>query len=110
MGIITFKSRAAGDVIMFGKVAQLMLELIGKDRNDARGIVTVAQLPDAIAALRKAAEADKARPLAEEPDADADTKESPRGMGGTVALWQRTAPLIELMTYSLKEEQPVIWE
>ncbi|MCX9155664.1 DUF1840 domain-containing protein [Niveibacterium sp. 24ML] len=108
MGIITFKSRAAGDVIMFGKVAQAMLELIGKDPLDARGIVTVAQLPAAIAALRQAAAADKARaPLDDE---EADPADAPRGMGGPVALWQRAAPLIELMEYSLKEEQPVIWE
>mgnify|MGYP000361404418 CR=1 FL=1 len=60
MSIVTFKSRAAGDVIMFGKVARVLLEVIGKDPDDARGIVTVAQLPGAIAALRDAVAADKA--------------------------------------------------
>ena len=109
MGIITFKSPASGDVIMFTKVAQVLLEVIGKDPNDARGIITVAQLPAAIAALRKAAEDDKAR-SAREPEVADDDEAAPRGMAGPVALWQRVAPLIELMDYSLKESQPVIWE
>ncbi|WP_172202206.1 MULTISPECIES: DUF1840 domain-containing protein [unclassified Niveibacterium] len=108
MSIVTFKSRAAGDVIMFGKVARVLLEVIGKDPDDARGIVTVAQLPGAIAALREAVAADKARTPA--PMDEADDEEAPRGMDGPVALWQRAAPLIELMQYSLAEEQPVIWE
>lgn len=107
--IITFKSRAAGDVIMFGKVAQRMLQIIGKDPNDPRGIVTVEQLPAAISALRKAMEADKA--THKDPvDSDHEEADTPRGMEGHVALWQRAAPLVELMTFSLKESQPVIWE
>jgi len=109
MAIITFKSPAAGDVIMFGKVARVLLEVIGKDPDDARGIVTVAQLPDAIAALRRAASEDKARNEAPASDADED-EDAPRGMEGPVALWQRAAPLIELMQYALAEEQPVIWD
>lgn len=108
MSIITFKSRAAGDVIMFGKVAKVLLEVIGKDPADTRGIVTVAQLPGAIAALRDAVAADKARTPATSDNPD--DEDVPRGMEGPVALWQRAAPLIELMQYSLAEEQPVIWE
>lgn len=107
MAIITFKSRAAGDVIMFGKVAKILLKLIGKDPDDARGIITVTQLPAAITTLREAVAADKARAPAEDAD---DDEASPRGMEGPVALWQRAAPLIELMQYSLAEDQPVIWE
>ena len=106
--IITFKSRAAGDVIMFGNVAQRMLEIIGKDKDDPKGIVTVEQLPGAIAALRAAMAGDK---KSGEPSGQDDDKEdAPRGMEGQVSLWQRAAPLVELMQYSLKESQPVIWE
>ena len=106
--IITFKSRAAGDVIMFGNVAQRMLEIIGKDKDDPKGIVTVEQLPAAIAALRAAMAGDKRG--GEPADQDEDKEDAPRGMEGRVSLWQRAAPLIELMEYSLKDDQPVIWE
>ncbi len=108
--IVTFKSRAAGDVIMFGNVAQRMLEIIGKDKHDAQGIVTVEQLPGAIAALRASIAADKdkrAEPAAQDDDVN---DEAAHGMEGAVALWQRAAPLVELMEYSLKESQPVLWE
>ena len=106
--LITFKSRAAGDVIMFGEVAQTLLEILGKDRNDSRGIITLAQLPGAIATLRAAIAADKARAAGVETDEE--DEDAPRGMAGNVALWQRAAPLLELCEYSLKDELPVIWE
>ena len=57
--MITFQSQAAGDVMMFGDVAKQMLKIIGKEPADA-GIVTVAQLPAAIAALKDAIAADRA--------------------------------------------------
>jgi hypothetical protein len=46
--IVTFQSPASGDVIMFGDVAQRMMKLMGKEPTD-KGIVTVEQLPEAIA-------------------------------------------------------------
>ena len=58
--IVTFKSPASGDVIMFGDVAKRMMEIMGKDASD-KGIVTVEQLPDAIARLQAAIAADKAQ-------------------------------------------------
>ncbi|HSD37112.1 MAG TPA: DUF1840 domain-containing protein [Rhodocyclaceae bacterium] len=105
--LITFKSRAAGDVLMLGKNGQQMLGIIGKDAQDARGIVTVEQLPAAIAALSAAAAADRARPVAVQNDDDDD---APKGMGAPVALAQRIVPLLELCQYALRDKEPVIWE
>ena len=51
--IITFKSRATADTIMFGDVAKDLLSLMGK-AFEPRGIITLEQLPDAIARLRQA--------------------------------------------------------
>ena len=51
--IVTFQSKASGDVIMFGDVAHRMMELMGKEVGD-QGIVTVAQLPAALASLKAA--------------------------------------------------------
>ena len=38
--LIIFKSKAAGDVMMFGDVAHSLMEIMGKDPGD-KGIVTV---------------------------------------------------------------------
>ena len=55
--LVTFKSRAGADVIMFGDAARRLIEVLGKDAGDARGIVTVEQLPSAIARLQSAIDA-----------------------------------------------------
>ena len=43
-----FRSRATGGVTMIGKTAEQVLKIIGKSP-DATGIITVAQIPAAIA-------------------------------------------------------------
>jgi len=108
--IITFKSRAAGDVIMFGDVAKRMMEIMGKEFS-AQGIVTVEQLPDAIARLRAAMAEDKARQAggADDDDGEPRLEAAPGGTRPFVALAVRAAPLVELLAYSLKEETPVVW-
>lgn len=107
--IVTFKSPAAGDVIMFADVAQRMMEIMGKEAT-ATGIVTVAQLPDAIARLRAAVAADKAQrasladkdPPHNEASEDGDKRDP-------VSLAQRAVPLLELLEWSLKKNKHVTW-
>ena len=102
--LITFKTRAAGDVIMFGKVAGQLIEILGKDGEDPTGIITVGQLPGAIARLEAAITADKER-CAGKADESGE-----RGIAEPVALWQRAAPLLDQFRHALREEQVVIWE
>ncbi|HQR05083.1 MAG: DUF1840 domain-containing protein [Proteobacteria bacterium] len=107
--IITFRSAAAGDVIMFGDVARRLMELMGKSPDD-QGIVTVEQLPAAIATLRTAVEDDRRRWSAMAED-DRPASESVPG-GGTrpfVSLTQRAAPLLELLEWAEKKKKPVTW-
>ena len=54
-----------------------MLSVLGKDPADAKGIVTVEQLPGAIAAVRAAIDADKTR-LAESAPATEDDGDAAR--------------------------------
>lgn len=107
--IVTFKSAASADVIYFGDVAKRMMELMGKETAE-QGIVTVAQLPDAIARLKAAIEEDKARHrqhvLDEEPGTEADAG---GGMRPFVSLTQRALPLLAMLEESLREKQPVVW-
>jgi hypothetical protein len=111
--IVTFQSPASGDVIMFGDVAQRMMEIMGKDVTD-QGIVTVEQLPEAIARLKAAIEEDKQQragmqeedlPQTEKVGADG-TEQNSRPF---VTLAQRAVPLLELLEWSLKKKKPVVW-
>ena len=107
--IVTFQSQAAGDVIMFGDVAKRMMEIMGKAPED-KGIVTVEQLPDAIARLRAAVAAEKAR-LAGKSDDDLPQTEQGEG-GGTrpfVSIAQRAVPLLELLEFALRKKRVVVW-
>jgi len=107
--LITFKSKASGDVIMFGDVAKRLMEVMGKSPDD-QGIVTVEQLPDALARLKEAVAEDKAQQAQPEEDAPPQVeKTSDGGQREFVSLARRATPLIELLEYSLKAKVPVVW-
>ena len=106
--IVIFQSKAAGDVIMFGDVAHRLMALMGK-APDSKGIVTVEQLPDAIARLRAAIAADKESRAGVD---DEDLPESESGENGRrpfVSLAQRATPLLELLEWAQKKGKPVVW-
>jgi len=100
--LVTFKSAASGDLIMFEKNGKEILALLGKDPEEARGIVTVDQLPGAIGALRSAMAEDKAR----QPDPETDAEGEPEDK---VSLYQRAVPLLEMLECSLQGREPVTW-
>ncbi len=107
--IITFQSPASGDVIMFGDVAKRMMQLMGKEPSD-KGIVTVEQLPDAIARIKAAIEEDRRDRSGRNPE-DLPQTEKAEGGGSRpyVSLGQRALPLLELLEWSLKKQKPVVW-
>jgi len=108
--LITFKSDADGDVIMFGAVGRLMLKAMGKDPNEEHGIITVAQLADAIAGLRKAIEHDKSE---HDPAKDFDVVEIPPGQAHpepVIHFSQRAVPLLNMLQHSARDGVAVIWE
>lgn len=112
--LVTFKSNASADVIMFGDAAKKLIGILGKDPADAKGIVTVAQLPDAIARLKAAIEEDRARQAELErrrgqDDEQADQEAGRTGMAAPVGLAQRAWPLLAMLEESLREETPVVW-
>ncbi|MCL4681172.1 MAG: DUF1840 family protein [Rhodocyclaceae bacterium] len=97
--LITFKSPASADVMMFGEVAEKMLEIIGKEPS-GKGIITVENLPAAIARMKDAINADvQSRGQATQDANGADS----------VSIAQRALPLVELFERSLKQEVPVVW-
>lgn len=106
--LTTFKSAAGADVIMLGKTARTMFEVLEKDPDSPTGIITVEQLPAAIARLKQAIAADKAA-RNDETDADDTEEDRPRGMAAPVSFYQRAWPLLELLELSQKEGKPVTW-
>lgn len=111
--LITFKSRASGDVIMFGNVALEILEIMGKGK-ETKGILTVDDLPEAIARLAKAADENRAEAREKQAlmDAHIATLEDEQAIldaKAEIHLCQRAVPLIELMGIALKKQMPVTW-
>jgi cyclopropane-fatty-acyl-phospholipid synthase len=102
--IYKFKSQAAADVIMLQANGDQMLTIIGKDPAP-QGIVTVAQIPAAIAALEAAIvvhEEVEARRRAN-PGLQIETE------GDSVLLRQRAAPFIDLLKTSAQAGKDVVW-
>ena len=107
--IVTFQSKAAGDVIMFGDVAHRLMEIMGKSP-DAKGIITVEQLPDALARLRAAIADDKATLAAMGEDERPETEKDATGhQRPWVSLSQRATPLLELLEWAQRKGKPVVW-
>ena len=116
--LITFKSDADGDVIMFGAVGQRMLEILGKDPHDAQGILTVAQLPEAVLALQAAIEQDRQDnpPVDDDDEWGRDAielqalRERKQAREREVSLARRAAPLLDMLRQAERAGVVVIWE
>ncbi|PJI99352.1 uncharacterized protein DUF1840 [Acidovorax sp. 69] len=102
-----FKSKAAADLIMLEPQGRQILEIIGKGPG-ASGILTAAQIPDAIAALEAAVSASEAQPPVQEGQGRGDDDE-PGGSAEAVRLRQRAAPFIEMLRKSAAETADVVW-
>ena len=108
--LIIFKSDASADVIMHGDAGKKLIAACGKDPEDVKGIVTVAQLPDAIARLRAAIEEDRVRNAPPTEDDEAADREAGRtGMAAPVSLAQRAWPLMDMLERAQREKVPVVW-
>ncbi len=100
--MFVFRSEVAPDIMMFGDVAKRLLEIIGKEAG-ARGVITVEQMPEAIARLRAAIAEDRAR---HKPQGEGEETgpEGPR-----ITLAQRAIPFVEQLELSLARGKPVMW-
>lgn len=104
-----FKSRATSDLIMLEPVGRKVLQIIGKEPDEAHGIITTEQIPAAIAALRKAVDEEEAGQAAPPDNAPADAGEERQDPSERVWLRQRVAPFIEMLQTSAEQGREVIW-
>ena len=102
-----FKSKAGGDVIMLGPNGDQLLKLIGKDTTPS-GIIEVAQMPAALAALEAAVARDEAARAERGAGADADDAGEGHGAPG-ISLRQRVWPMVELMRRAVAANQVIVW-
>lgn len=103
-----FKSRATADLIMLDANGRKLLEIIGKSSDDVHGIITVEQIPAAIAALEAAAAAEAAPHNAQTEDEGQDAEEAQSG-NDSVGLVQRIVPLVDMLRRSAAEGKEVTW-
>ena len=120
--LIEFKSQATGTITMTGDAGTRILAVIGRSASP-KGIITVAQLPAAIAALEAAVAAEKAGQATAPSGAKAT---GGQGAGGpsagrdnnddddeapaeVVTLAQRAWPLIALFKEALAAKKDVTW-
>lgn len=102
-----FKSRAAADLIMLEPQGRQVVTLMGKTPG-ASGIVTVAQIPAAIAALEAAVAEEEARLQAQAAE-DGDEEDAADAGKDAVRLRQRVVPLIDMLQRSAAAGVDVVW-
>jgi len=107
-----FSSRATANVILLEADGRQILHVIGKDSHAKQGIITVDQIPGAIAALKAA----MAREAAGEKAVEAvHIHAEKRGLDDDdvvddlVGLKQRAVPFIDMLQRSVDEGYDVTW-
>ncbi|GAB4087707.1 DUF1840 domain-containing protein [Hydrogenophaga soli] len=100
-----FKSQAAAELIMLHNDGEEVLRLLGKDITP-KGVITVAQMPNAIHALQKAMQPSETPEASSQPETEIrlldDTEDA-------VSLAQRLRPMLALLHASVAAGQDVVW-
>ena len=102
---ITFCSEAQASVEMIEKNAKELLDILGKNPDDVRGVFAVEQLAPAIATLQ-ALIAERAGVRRHHAHAEINEK---AGQRFEVDISLRAIPLAELLAKALKAKKPVTW-
>jgi len=110
-----FKSKATADLIMLEPNAKQILRIIGKDTVN-KGILEVAEMQQAIDALRHAVQQEEETQAqvnaqnTEDAEDKKDTKSaSASGQERPVSLRQRASPFIEMLQRAHKAGKDVVW-
>lgn len=101
-----FKSKATGDLIMLDPNGDALLRALGREPA-AKGIIEVADMPAAMAAIERAIAQDEAERAQAERDAAAEGRTLPPREGVTPR--QRMWPMVEMLKRAHAEREPVVW-
>ena len=104
--LVTFKSKAAADILMYAVHAKPILDLLGKDID--RGVITAEETAQAVERIESEIAARKASAPApaENEDSDGDAK---KGLNEVVSFGARAYPLLEMLRAAQREQAFVMW-
>jgi len=111
--LITFKSKAAADVVMYESHAKPIFDLLHKDLG--RGVITAAEAGDAIAILEKQIAASKAHEAAEALERDvnahhnASVDDHNHEKIEPVSFSARAYPLLDMLREAHKGNYDILW-
>lgn len=112
--LITFKSKAAADIIMYKEHAQRILELLDKDVD--RGIIVRADTKKAIAIIEAAIAESRAHPVSEQVSHDVlahaplnDDGNHDHDSAESVSFASRAYPLLQMLRAASEQNQDVVW-
>lgn len=103
--LVVFKSRAYGNITMFGDVATKLLELMGRS-GKVPGAILPEDIPGALERLKTALSDEDSEAEIAEAGQDDDTG----FIDEPVSLAKRALPLIELLEAAVAEDVPAMWE
>ena len=111
--LITFKSKASPDVIMYKEHARRILDLFQKDLD--RGILTAAETASAVSKLEAEIADSRAHPASEEVKHDIEAHHNASGddseheVTEDVSFATRAYPVLELLRAAQHDGQDVMW-
>jgi len=111
--LVTFKSKAAAEVIMYKEHAKRILDLFNKDVE--RGVITAAETSAALAKLNAAIEESRTRPAPDEAsDASAQQgkyvdDDHERAATQAVSFATRAYPFLEMLRAAQKGGADIAW-
>jgi hypothetical protein len=108
MGIVKFKSKAAGDIVMFKSNAEQMFRIMGIDAAE-RGVIEPQDLPHTHAQLVAAVNAERMAKAENPIDEDELTAEEKIALKNHVGLEQRAYPLLKMLEEAQKKNVDVHW-
>ena len=105
--LVTFKSKAAAEVLMYGIHAKPILDLLGKDIG--RGVITADEAGEAIRRIESeiAMRHDQEEKAAKARDPEGEDVPDPRG--NNVSFGTRAYPLLEMLRAADRAHEFVMW-
>lgn len=103
--LVTFRTKAHANIVMFGDVAKQLLGLMGHS-GTVPSAIKAEDVPAALARLEAAIERRKAADAAPSVEDHRDDDDSPR----KVTLSQRAGPLLELLRAATAKKADVMWD
>jgi hypothetical protein len=111
--LITFKSKAASEVVMYQEHAKRILDLFHKELG--RGVLTAAEMPAAVSRLEAEIEDSRAHGAAEEVKHDIELHHGAQGddvdheVAEPVSFATRAYPVLEMLKAAQRTGHDVMW-